>query len=142
MTRVLPRIPRLLLVSGVLALIAALLAMACGGEADAPAETPPADSLTFDVSMGDNFFQPKEFTVRPGQTVTFNLTNNGAAIHNMHIAGPDGQYDTGDDAVSDPEMLNPGETAVLTWTAPNEPAAIDFRCDVHPLEQTGTIAVQ
>lgn len=145
MTYVLPRIPRLLLVSGVLALAVALLAMSCGGEAEAPAgnETPPTDgSVTFEVSIGDNFFEPKEFTVRPGQTVTFNLTNNGAAIHNMHIAGPDGRYDTDDDAVSDPEMLNPGETATLEWTAPDEPGDIVFRCDFHPIEQTGTISIQ
>jgi plastocyanin len=146
MTCVLPRIPRLLLVSGVLALAVALLAMACGGEAEAPSggETPSdgAQSITLDISQGDNFFEPNDFVVSPGQTVTFNITNDGQAIHNMRIAGPDGEYDTDDDAVSDPDIVNPGETAVVTWTAPDEPGDIVFRCDFHFPEQTGSITVQ
>jgi len=126
----------------------ALSLMACGEKAEAPGDETPADAadgaepVTFDIFQGDNFFEPKEFTVELGQTVTFNITNDGAAIHSMRIAGPDGEYNTDDDAVSDPEMVNPGETAVLSWIAPDEPATIDFRCDFHLGEQTGTITVQ
>ena len=120
------------------------LSIACGGEAEAPgAETATGGTDgSFDISQSDNFFEPKKFTVAPGQSVAFNIANDGAAIHNMRIAGPDGEFNTDDDAVSDPEMVSAGETAVLRWTAPDEPATIEFRCDFHPEEQTGTITVQ
>jgi plastocyanin len=134
------RIPRPLLVVGVLAL--ALLAVSCAEEPAPPngdVGPPPDGAVTFDVSMGDNFFEPKEFTVRRGQTVTFNLTNDGRAVHNMRIAGSDGRYNTADDA--DSGLLRRGETAVLVWTAPTAPGRVNFRCDLHP-EQTGTITVR
>jgi plastocyanin len=140
MPRVLSKIPRPLLVVGVLAL--ALLAVSCREVAAPPngdVGPPPDGAVTFDVSMGDNFFEPKEFTVGRGQTVTFNLTNDGRAVHNMRIAGRDGRYNTADDA--DSGLLRRGETAVLVWTAPTAPGRIDFRCDLHP-EQIGTIIVR
>lgn len=108
------------------------------------AETPTAapSGLTIAVSMGDNFFDPDEITVPAGATVTFDLTNGGQAIHNMRIAGLDGEYDTEDDTVSDPDIVRPGETAVLTWTAPSEPGEIIFRCDFHPIDMVGRIIVE
>lgn len=143
--------PRLLTLAGVLALGLALLAIACGGSEakDSPStgetpadDPPPASGASFDISMGDNFFEPNEFTVSPGQTVTFNITNDGQAIHNMRVAGPDGEYGNEDDAVSDPDIVRGSETAVLTWTAPNEPGTYIFQCDFHPVDMTGTIVVQ
>lgn len=103
---------------------------------------PPANGDTFDVSMGDNFFEPDEFTVSAGSTITFNLTNDGVAIHNMRISGEDNEYTTGDDAVSDPDVVSGGQTATLTWTAPDSPGEIPFRCDFHPVDMVGTITVQ
>lgn len=145
MTCVLPRIPRLLLVSGVLALTVALLAMSCGGEAEAPTgdETPPTDgSVAFDVSMGDNFFQPKDLTVKAGQQVTLNLKNDGAAAHTFRFAGPDNQYNSDDDVISDPFLINAGDSQAVIFTAPEQPGAYDFKCEVHPPDQVGTITVQ
>lgn len=148
-----PKFPGFLAIA-VLA-IGMALSLACEEDSEAPVgETPTpggetpidgidgAEPVTFDISLGDNFFEPNEFTVQPGQRVTFNITNDGAAIHNMHIAGPDGEYDTDDDALSEPHDVGPGETATLEWTAPEEPGDIVFRCDFHALEQTGTITVQ
>lgn len=100
------------------------------------------EEVTFDVSMGDNFFEPNEFTVPAGATVTFNLTNDGAAIHNMRVAGADNEYNTDDDVVSDPDLVNAGETATVEWTAPDEAGTIDFLCDFHPTDMTGTITVE
>ena len=153
---------KLLLLSASLILSIALLAAACGGGDDdgGTSETPAADEtaaddaddagpVSFDVSMSDtfepevtNFFELNEFTVSPGQEVTFNLTNDGGAIHNMRIAGDDGEYDTDDDTLSDPELSQPGDAATLVWTAPDEAGEIIFRCDFHPLDMIGTISVE
>ena len=153
---------KLLLLSASLILSIALLAAACGGGDDdgGTSETPAADEtaaddaddagpVTFDVSMGDtiepeitNFFEANTFTVSPGQEVTFNLTNDGAAIHNMRVDGGDGEYDTDDDTVSDPDLFQAGDAGTLVWTAPDEAGEIIFRCDFHPLEMVGTISVE
>lgn len=141
-----------------LGLVAALaLSFACGGDDDddggdddgAPATTTPAGGnggnggeVSFDVSMGDNFFDPNEFTVSPGASLTFNLTNDGAAIHNMRVAGADNEFGTDDDAVSDSDLVSAGETAVLVWTAPAEPGVYDFYCDYHTTDMIGTVTVE
>ncbi len=109
-----------------------------GGETDAGGGTAGAIA----VSMGDNFFDPKEISVAAGADVTIDITNGGAAIHNMRIAGPDDQYNTDDDAVSDPMLVPGGSTATLEWTAPDSPGDIKFQCDFHPTDMTGTITVE
>lgn len=155
------RLSRFFVLAATVGLIAALsLAAACGGGDDdddggdgTPAATTPVENgddddggdggeLSFDVSMGDNFFEPNEFTVPAGARVTFNLTNDGAAIHNMRIAGDDGQYNSDDDAVSDPDLVSAGGTAVLEWVAPDQPGEVDFQCDFHPTDMVGTITVE
>lgn len=156
------RLSRFFVLAAAVGLIAALsLAAACGGGDDddgggdgTPAATTPGENgddggdggdggeLSFDVSMGDNFFEPNEFSVPAGAKVTFNLTNDGAAIHNMRIAGDDGEYNTDDDAVSDPDLVSAGGTAVLEWVAPDQPGEVDFQCDFHPTDMVGTITVE
>ena len=106
--------------------------------------TPGGDEIA--VSMGDNFFDPDGITVGAGASVTFQLTNNGIAIHNMHVT-VDGEFDsdicdgTGDPC-SDPAFVSGGQEAVLTWTAPDSAGEVPFRCDFHPIEMVGTITVQ
>ncbi len=103
-----------------------------------------------DVVMGDNFFDPNDFTVAAGDTVAFNLTNEGVALHNMHIAQPDGNYSDegvctldGADPCSDPSVVPGGQTAVLEWEVTAAAGTvIPFRCDFHPVEMTGTITIQ
>jgi len=143
----------LLLALGIMALLA--LSLACGGgggdddggdDDGAPATTPAGNGdggeVSFDVSMKDNLYEPNEFPVPAGATVTFNLTNDGTAIHNMRVAGADNEFGNDDDAVSDPAIANAGDTATLEWTAPDEPGVIDFRCEYHPTDMTGTITVE
>jgi plastocyanin len=93
------------------------------------------------TSMGDNFFDANEVTVASGAAVTFDLVNDGIAIHNMRIAGSDGEYNTEDDTVSDPELFTPGDAGTLEWTAPDQAGEIIFRCDFHPIDMIGTITV-
>ena len=144
----------MLLTLGLSALLIA--AAACGGGDDdddggetATATTPADDGgddnggeVSFDVSMTDNKFDPAEFTVPSGATVTFNLTNDGAAIHAMRVAGEDNQYNTEDDAVSDPDIISGAGTGTLEWTAPDSPGEIKFQCDFHPTDMLGTITVE
>jgi len=97
--------------------------------------------VTFDVEMGDNFFQPTEMEVEVGQTFRINLTNIGGFVHNVHIAGPDGEYETSDDIESEPSFQRVGETGSLVAQI-DEPGVYEFRCDFHPTEQVGTITVR
>ena len=92
--------------------------------------------------MTDETYIPNDFTVAKGAQVTFNLTNDGTAIHNMRIAGEDDEYNTADDAVSDPDLISGGQTGTLEWTAPNEAGEYKFQCDIHPTDMKGTITVQ
>jgi plastocyanin len=94
------------------------------------------------VTMADNKFDPTKITVSAGAAVTLNITNGGSAIHNMRIAGPDGNYNTNDDAVSDPNLVPGGSEATIEWTAPDAAGEIKFQCDFHPTEMVGTITVQ
>ena len=113
------------------------------GATPTPAETPsgtPAGGIA--VSMKDNLFEPAELTVKASASVTFDLNNDGIAPHNMRIAGPDGSYNTGDDAVSDPNLISGGATGKVDWTAPGQPGEIKFQCDFHAPGMAGTITVQ
>ena len=123
-----------------------------GGEptvSETPAESPSASPTdggdgggNLAVTMTDNKFDPTTFTVGKSSSVTFDLTNKGVAIHNMRIAGPDGSYNTSDDAVSDPQLVTGGQTATLSWQAPSAAGEIIFQCDFHPTDMKGTITVQ
>jgi plastocyanin len=119
-------------------------------ETAGPDETPPPDGNgdgPIEMVMQDNSFDPEDLTVKAGGPVTFNLTNEGSATHNMHIAGPDGDYSEdfcrgGGDPCSDPNSVGAGDSATLTWEVPASPGEVDFRCDFHPQDMTGTITVE
>ena len=77
---------------------------------ESPAASPGGESPTSGggaqaIVMIDNKFDPDALTVATGADVTFDLTNEGIAIHNMRIAGEDGEYNTDDDAASDPNLV-------------------------------------
>jgi plastocyanin len=149
---------RLLALVAALGLVALLaFSVACGDDdddssgddTDATATAASTDgdgddggAETIDVTIADFSFTPSEDTVAAGSTVAFNLTNDGAALHNMRIAGADGEFETDDDAVSDPDTISGGETGTLDWTAPDEAGDILYRCDIHPSQMTGTITVE
>ncbi len=84
---------------------------------------------------------PQAITVSPGQTVKFNFTNKGQALHNLRIAGTNGQYEGPGNAVTNPLFVQPGQSGTLEWKAPSQPTTVNFRCDYHP-EHTGTITVR
>jgi hypothetical protein len=77
-----------------------------------------------------------------GQAITIRVTNIGQALHNLRIAGLDGQWDTEDDFVVGlaPQFITAGETAEGTFSLEQE-ATLVFRCDVHPTQMWGQITV-
>jgi len=121
-----------------------LLALACGGgDGGGNGSSGGTDGdPVFDVTMGDNFYEPNVFPVKAGQKVTFHFKNEGAAVHNMRVAGADNKYDTEDDALSEPREIRSGGTGTLEWTAPDKAGEINVRCEFHPADSTGTVKVE
>lgn len=138
-----------LVVSLAVTFVLGFMAIDDDGGADGASETPapsggagtPIPGGT-EIVLHDNSFDPDALTVTGGETATFAITNEGAAIHNVRFAGEDSEYDTDDDAVSDPDLLRVGDTGTLEWIAPAEVGDYPFRCDFHSTEMTGTITVQ
>jgi len=125
---------------------AAVSASPTAGDTGSPGASPSPGGPP-QVTMQDNSFDPDEITVPAGDTVTFDITNEGGAIHDMHIAGPDGDYTEdfcgGDgDPCSVPDRIRGGDVAKLTWEVPDSPGEVDFRCDYHPQDMTGTITIE
>ncbi len=109
-----------------------------------PTATGTAEAVdrTLTVGMGDNFFDHTQLEVGAGQRFRIDLTNNGPQfVHSLRIAGPDGQFDTDDDLVSEPLSQKPGDPGGLTGQI-DTPGVYPFRCDFHPSEMTGTLTVQ
>ena len=79
-------------------------------------------------------------SVKVGQAVKVNLTNTGVAIHNMRTAGEDGNYNSGDDDVSDPNLVPAGATATLEFTF-DKAGTFSYQCDFHPIDMKGEIIV-
>jgi len=126
-------------------------------ESPTPQETPdngatpsggePSPGGPIQVVMHDNSFDPDALTVAAGSAATFEISNEGRALHDMHIAGEGGEFtedfcEGGGDPCSDPNQVRGGQTATLTWQVPAEPGEVDFRCDFHPTEMTGTITIE
>ena len=112
---------------------------------------PPPGGGSRAITMGDNFFefegaQAPTIRVAAGEEATFDLVNDGSAIHNMHVAGG-GEYDTDfcapgdDDPCSDSNQVRGGQSATITINI-TEPGTYDFRCDFHAGQMTGTIEVE
>ena len=76
-----------------------------------------------------------------GELTIIRVTNNDQLTHNLRIAGLDGQYDTEDDAVTEPAAIEPGASGELRF-APAVRGAYTFRCDYHPGTMGGQIIVE
>ncbi len=108
----------------------------------APTVTPsPAEDfdVEFDVGMLDSVYDPDVLMIEAGTKVKLNLSNQGEFVHNIRIAGPDGEYETEDDILS--EDILPGETGELIFELDEEGEYI-FRDDFRKETMTGTLTVQ
>lgn len=119
------------------------------GGTPAATSTPggPGGGETIALTMGDNFFQLDSqknptLKVKAGATIIVELTNKGTAIHNMRVAGEDNQYNSKDDAVSEPALVTAGQSAKLTWKAPTKAGTYNYQCDFHTTDMKGTITVE
>ncbi len=130
------------------------------GDAATPTATLPADGIqtqpaspqevddtvteaaggALQTAVGDNFYTLNNLKVPLNETTTIEIVNDGTAIHNMRIAGPDGEWNTDDDSVSDPELISGGAAGVLEFT-PTLAGTYTFRCDFHTTEMGGVIVV-
>ena len=92
--------------------------------------TPAATSgggTSFDVSMVDLAFEPKEFTIPADTDVTITVTNNGALQHNMDI------QDTGFET----DVAGGGDVQTLSVNLPA--GSYPFRCDVPGHAEAGMV---
>ncbi|HSP56325.1 MAG TPA: cupredoxin domain-containing protein, partial [Dehalococcoidia bacterium] len=108
----------------------------------APSGSAEPVDVEFDLSATDNVFSQTEFTLNAGQKFRFKIKNDGPTfVHNLRIAGPDGQFDTEDDLVSDPQTIKAGDDGTLVGKI-DTPGTYDFRDDFHQTEMKGTIVVK
>lgn len=107
----------------ILASLATLLLLgACseGSMGSATSSSGEGGSASSDSVTGvDNKFEPTELELTAGEEVTVTFTNNGEAIHTF----------TSDELGFDTGNVDPGASAEVTFTAPEEETA--FVCTIH-----------
>lgn len=126
-----------------LALILACLALglaACGGDDDdgggGSNGQPPAaggGDGGAEVSMENVQFDPKDVTVKPGETITFK--NNESIPHDVHkTSGPGDDFSSGGSG-----EMQQGDTFELKL---DQPGTYEYVCNVHAPGMAGTITVK
>jgi len=127
-----------------LALMLAGLALslaACGGDDDnggastsnQPADAGGAASGGAQVSLKNIQFNPRDITVKAGETITF--TNDEGIPHDVHKqSGPGGDFSSGPDG-----DMQQGDTFKLKL---DQPGKYDYVCHVHAPGMAGTITVK
>ncbi len=125
-----------------------LLLVSCGKQETKSASTaasPPSDaapaSVSVEIAESDEGFEPKLVTIERGQLVRVTFVNKGKVIHNLRIAGPNGQFGGPGDVVLGQPVVMPGQSATIEWKAPSQPGQVIFRCDLHP-NHTGVITIR
>jgi len=98
----------------------------------------PVD-VELEIGATNDGFDPEELSVDAGDTFRITLTSNDDFIHNIRIAGPDGEYNTEDDIVSDGDAEGGGTTTLVGQI--DDPGTYAFRDDFHP-DVTGTLTVE
>jgi len=124
--------------------LVALLLTGCGDDDDggtpkasAPASTATTPTATqqeaipavVKVSIGDNFYKPKDLDIRRGQSISWR--NQGAVAHTV-------TSDSDSTVKFDSGNLNPGGVYALK---PNTIGKITYVCTIHGKAQSGTVTV-
>ena len=85
------------------------------------------------VGMQNIQFDPKDITVKPGETITF--TNDEAVPHDVHkTSGPGDDFSSGDTG-----GMQEGDTFKLTL---DDPGKYEYVCNVHAPGMAGSITVK
>ena len=130
-------------VLGILVLLTSfsLVAAACGdddddgggGGASTTEEPAGGGGGGAQVGMKNIQFNPKDVTVKAGETITF--TNDEAVPHDVHkTSGPGDDFSSGDTG-----GMQEGDTFKLTL---DEPGKYDYVCNVHAPGMAGSITVK
>ena len=119
----------------VVVLVLSLALTACGGS---------GAKTDIKVTMTDFQFDPMEFTVPAGQTITINATNDGAVEHEFVIFnfGTDAGEKFGDEDEANiywEVEVQPGESATETFVAPNEPGEYYVTCGIEGHLEAGML---
>jgi plastocyanin len=114
----------------------ALMAAGCGGGDDSSSDQPAAGGGGgggTQVSMENVQFNPKDLTVKAGDTVTF--TNNDSVPHDVHKkSGPGDDFASGSTG-----GMQPGDTFEVTL---DKPGTYEYVCELHAPGMAGTITVK
>jgi len=93
---------------------------------------------TFNVTATEFQFAPSTFSAKPGEKVTFKLTNKGTVEHTLVILSPDGSQELAK------LSTQPGETKPLEFT-PKDAATYPIVCNIAGHKEAGmqgTLTVQ
>ena len=84
-------------------------------------------------------FDKSTITVPAGAQVTINFRNDDSGIPHNFAA-----YTTSaaQEEIFKGQIIDGGTSTTYQFTAPTTPGSYFFRCDVHPIEMTGTLVVQ
>ena len=95
----------------------------------------------YEIVAENTMFLGNTVSAVAGEVTTIRVTNRDQVTHNLRLAGLDGQYDSEDDAVTEPAAIEPGTFGELSF-APTIPGAYTFRCDYHPGSMGGQVVVE
>lgn len=101
-------------------------------EIPGPGALQPADQPVREIEViaTDFAFAPTEIVVEAGRRLAVDLVNRGEVPHNIEFELPEGEQML-------LEPIGPGESEMLTLTAPSEPGEYTFYCPVGDHEQRG-----
>ena len=115
----------------------------CGQRApEQPEETGPVEVKTdWDLIATDNKFNVTRMGIPANTSVTVDLQNNGAALHNWHVQNVQGANGQQIIIGPPPTFLAGGQNGSLTFTIATA-GTYNFICDVHPVDMKGTLVVE
>jgi plastocyanin len=117
------------------ALLAVVLASCGGDDNDDKASTPSASTqqeaipAVVKVSIGDNFYKPKDLTIKRGQSISWR--NQGVVAHTV-------TSDSDSSVKFDSGTVDPGGVYALK---PSTAGKITYHCTIHGKVQSGTVTV-
>jgi plastocyanin len=111
-------------------LLVALLAACSGGTIGGNKPASGGGGQTFNVTATEFQYSPSTFSAKPGEKVTFKLTNKGTVEHTIVVLSPDGSQELAK------LSTQPGETKSLEFT-PKDAATYPIVCNIAGHKEAG-----